>query len=258
MGAGDDLMATGMAKGAAARGKRIAFGDGRKIIWGPHSSMVFRGNPNIAPPGSERDTDIEWVRYHKGHRVYNKQNGNHWDWNYAFRPTPGEVYFDEKERALAGSVPSGFVLIEPNVPASKGCAPNKQWPVDRFQEVADYIAHDWARVVQLDYPGARYKLERVKQIHTPTFRDAMAILSRADLYIGSEGGMHHAAAALGVPAVVIFGGFIPPEVTGYQGHTNLTGRAMACGMFNKCQHCIDALDRITVGEVVSAAMSALI
>jgi hypothetical protein len=36
MGYGDELMATGMARGAAARGKRVAFGDGQRIICGPY------------------------------------------------------------------------------------------------------------------------------------------------------------------------------------------------------------------------------
>jgi hypothetical protein len=56
----------------------------------------------------------------------------------------------------------------------------------------------------------------------------------------SEGGMHHAAAAVGVPAVVLFGGFIPPEIMGYKGQISLTGGATACG--NISQRSLQASD----------------
>jgi hypothetical protein len=32
------------------RGKRVVFGNGRRIIWTKQSHEVFRGNPNVAPP----------------------------------------------------------------------------------------------------------------------------------------------------------------------------------------------------------------
>lgn len=256
MGFGDDLMATGMARGAAARGARIAFGDGRKIIWGPHSAEAFRGNPNVAPPGSEHDADIEWIRYHKGHRVYNTAGGRGWLWNYTFRPTPGELFFDQREREFAASIQPGFVLIEPNVPAQKGIAPNKQWPVDRYQAVADMLRDAGHRVVQFYY-GGRYRLDRVEHLATPTMRMAIAALSRASLYIGSEGGMHHGAAAVGISAVVIFGGVIPPTVTGYDFHANLAAGGEACGSITACEHCRKALDAITVDQVYQAAMGLL-
>src|SRR4030095_3529410 len=93
MGYGDDIMATGMARGAAARGKRIAFGDGQRIIWGPHSAEIFQGNPNIAPPGVERRPDIEWIHYYRGCRIYSYATADRWVWNYDFRPKPGQLFF---------------------------------------------------------------------------------------------------------------------------------------------------------------------
>lgn len=94
MGRGDNIMATGLARGAAARGKRIAFGDGRRIAWDQHSKEIFRGNPNIAPPGSEADPDLEWIDYRTGHRIYNglDRARRRWIWNMDFRPVPGEFF----------------------------------------------------------------------------------------------------------------------------------------------------------------------
>jgi hypothetical protein len=82
-------------------------------------------------------------------------------------------------------------------------------------------------------------------------------MSRAALYIGGEGGLHHGAAAVGVGGVVLFGGFIPPEVTGYATHANLTGGAEACGSLDPCRHCAAAMQAIGVDEVLEHAMARL-
>lgn len=238
-----------MAKGAAGRGKRIAFGDGKRIIWGPHSADIFRGNPNIAKPGNERDPDIEWKNYYKGNRIYNRQGLGKWVWNYDFSPIPGEIYFDDEEKSFAQSIEPGFILIEPNVPWNKTVAVNKDWGLLKYQIVAEILSDAGFKVAQFSH--GRNRLQGVKVINTPTFRMALAALSRARSAILPEGGLHHGAAALGVKAVVIFGGFIPPKVTGYPMHTNLTGGEKEfCGSLMKCSHCRKALDAISVDDVL--------
>lgn len=246
MGIGDDIIATGMARGAADRGKRIAFGDRSRIRWGPHSAMVFKNNPNVAPPGSERERNIEWIDYYKGNRKYNRQSSDRWIWNYDFKAIPGEFFFGADEEVH--EYDPDLILIEPNVP-NKPCGPNKQWPLDRWKRVVNELTVAAFNVRQFEYGGTN----RISHgIQTPTFRHAAAALKGARLAILHEGGLHHAAAALGVPAVVLFGGFVPPAVLGYDGHVNLTGGAIACGKFTRCQHCVDAMNAITVDNVLQA------
>jgi len=257
MGFGDEIMATGMARGASERGRRIAFGDGKRIIFGPWSEPMFRHNPNIARPGDERSPDIEWIAHHKGHRLYNSVSPDRkrWIWNMDFRPAPGELFFDESERTFAQAVGSDFILIEPNVPRQKSVAPNKDWGVAKYQEVADRMLAHGHRVFQFGH--GRDRLAGVGVIHTPDMRLALSVLSRTSLYIGPEGGLHHGAAAVGIPAVVLFGGFIPPQVTGYPTHTNFTGGAAACGSLYECAHCRAAMAAITVEQVCEAAQAHL-
>lgn len=257
MGLGDQLMASGMARGAAARGKKIAFGDGRRIIWDQHSAEVFKSNPNIAKPGSERDANAEWVPYYKGHRLYNKQGPGRWIWNMEFRPIPGEVFFDRQEVRNGKRYGEGFVLIEPDVPSWKAVAPNKDWGRGKYQALADRLRKEGLRLAQLRHPKSGPPLAGVEQFRSLNFRDALAILSHARVYVGPEGGMHHGAAAVTRPAVVLFGGFIPPQVTGYDSHTNLTGGAEACGSFNACPHCKAAMANISVEEVHAATLERL-
>lgn len=247
-------MAAGMAKGATKRGKRIAFGTGKKIMWDQNSHVIFRGNPNVAPPGHERSRDLEWIDFRKGHRLYNRHDKIHdrWIWNMDFRPIPGEMFFDSAELRWAEKLGSGFVLMEPNIEHWKSVAPNKQWPVERFDEVARTLAQNGLEVVQLTY-GEGHRIPTAREVVSPSFRHALAAMQRASLYIGPEGGLHHGAAAVGIPGVVLFGGFIPPQVTGYPAHTNLTGGAEACGSIRPCLHCAEAMRRITIDEVLDAS-----
>ncbi len=244
-----------MARGAKARGKRAAFGDGQRIIFGPWAERIFRYNPHIARPGDERASDLEWINHHKGNRLYNQISPcrSKWIWNMDFRPIAGEMFFSDEELQFAESVGSGFVVLEPNVPTHKSVSPNKDWGAARYAAVADELRAAGQRVIQFWYDTARIRTPSAAPLLTPSFRHALAVLARAALYIGPEGGLHHGAAAVGIPAVVLFGGFIPPEVTGYTTHTNLTGGAAACGNLAPCRHCVAAMNAISVETVMLAA-----
>lgn len=254
MGFGDEIMGSGLARGAHARGRKIAFGDGHKIVWTEWSDQVYRYNHNVARPGDSGN--LEWIAHYRGCRLYNKMSpdGRRWIWNYDFKATPGEMYFTDIEMKIARmQAAPGFVLIESRVPEHKSCAPNKIWPRDRYQQVADLLARQGHRVIQFSSGNRSTILRDVAYVRAGTFRDACAILAGACMYVGPEGGLHHAAAALGVPGVVLFGGFIPPSVTGYEIHKNLTGNSKeACGSLYACKHCADAMRSISVDEVLQA------
>lgn len=246
-----------MARGAKARGKRIAFGDGKRIRWDKNSDVIFRGNPNIAPPGSERDRDIQWIPFFKGHRIYNRQARNRWVWNPHFKAVPGEVFLDPVEVRNGARLGGGFIVMEPLVELWKTASINKDWGFERYQTVADDLVASGHRVIQFHHPSNPRQLDGVEKVKASSFRDALAILSHAVLYIGAEGGLHHGAAAAGVKGVVLFGGFIPPSVTGYDIHTNLTGGAKACGYIVPCKHCKDAMSAIRPDDVLDAAWAYL-
>jgi hypothetical protein len=243
-------MATGMARGARSRGVKIAFGDGARLMWGPFSEIAFRHNPNIA---RELGPDVEWIHYHKGNRRYNKPGAGRWIWNFEFKAQPGEFYFSGHE--LEHKI-SRQILIEPNVPWHKPVAPNKDWGLPNYQALADRLRLAGFDVFQLRHGSKR--LAGVQLVDArDDFRCAAAALAGFGLVVCPEGGLHHAAAAVGTPAVVLFGGFIPPQVTGYDKHVNLTGGAEACGSLRECSHCRDAMRRITVDEVFDRCRSIL-
>ena len=76
-----------------------------------------------------------------------------------------------------------------------------------------------------------------------------------NLYLGPEGGFSHAAAALSKPGVVIYGGWIPPQIIGYDFHENLYVdiEGSPCGIRDReCDHCKKCMDLITVDNVINA------
>jgi len=257
MGYGDDIMATGLARGAAAEGKLAAFGDGRRIVWGPWSEEMFRHNPNIAKPEQVGLSRLKWIPHYKGSRLYNKQVNGKWVWNYDFRVTPGQFYFSDTEKKLAEAFPRGFTVVEPNLPWQKKVASNKDWGEDNYARVASELQRCGHRVVQFVHKNTKRKLSGATFLEFQNFRDTISVLSRAELYVGPEGGMHHAAAGVGVKAVVLMGGFIPPAVVGYDSHISLTGGAEACGNIEPCIHCRAAMKRITPDQVMEAVNTLL-
>lgn len=258
MGMGDWILGTGQVKGHFARtGRRVAFGAGPGHK--PHLSDLFWGNPNIATKLQWKQGEpLDWITTnYKGRRPYHNHAActeTHWAYS-DFRATPGEIFLTPEEQRLADVYrPARLVLIEPNTDANQ---PNKQWPKGWYELVAGGLKVEGYTVAQMGPAGTPW-IKSALRIETPTFRDACAVMSVARLYIGPEGGLHHAAAAFGVPAVVIFGGFNHPRNTGYDFHRNLfRGGYRPCGARIPCSHCHDALQAISTDEVYRHAKELL-
>lgn len=258
MGLGDQIIASGIAKDAWTKGgKKIAFGDGLRVIWDKHSREVFLDNPNIAFPGNESHQKVKWVSFYKGNRGYNKQGPGHWIWNFDWKCKPGQLFLSHSELEIGDRYKDGFIVIEPNVPWWKPSSVNKDWGYSRYQEVADRLKDAGHKVIQFVPPTGGNMLGGVQAVKANSFRDAASILRNAAAYVGAEGGLHHAAAALNVKGVVIFGGWIPPSVTGYDLHKNLVGSNRFCGNFNKCDHCKEAMQTISIDTVYNAVKGVL-
>lgn len=245
MGYGDELMVAGEAKRrGGATSKRFAVPDPRGGQWPPFRwSPVWDGNPRMAPPGTPYD---EVIDNRPGHRPYIvAKSPTRWTWR-AYAPEPAEYFiigpYEQKIREQA----KGKVIVNPQLKSL--ASPNKQWGIDRWQQLVRANPHiDW---VQL---GPAPTLQGVPLILTRTFREGCAAVAGARALVTHEGGLHHAAAALGIPAVVLFGGFISPASTGYAGQVNLfqmtEEHPLGCGMRLRCFHCEKAMASFTVKQV---------
>jgi hypothetical protein len=187
-----------------------------------------------------------WLPNYPGKRPYIAGQNNGQIIFADFKPTPGELFFTKEELTWADEVApkEDFIIIEPNVKDTYIHTVNKAW-------------HYWHDLIKHDYPFyqmGRYEDKAItKFIKTKTFRQAMLVLSKAKLFVGTDGGLHHAAAALNVPAVVIWTGFTSPKHLGYDQHINIHDGGEPCGTYNKvCEHCITISKNITVERVLDA------
>jgi ADP-heptose:LPS heptosyltransferase len=246
MGIGDEIMVTGEVARIVRSNptiRRVMVCDPFKhtVRWDP----IWLGNPHIAQPGQ----DFNYIlKNAPGLRPYIKEKApNRWMWK-AYGPHKGEIYLDELEGAFAKDL-EGAVLIQPW--SKPGASPNKKWPMEYWQQLVDDNRHvDWVQVGHT----TDSLLRGVRFVPTPTFRAACGALSGARAAVLQEGGLHHAAAALGKSAVVIFGGFIAPTVTGYNTQRNLfystPDHPLGCGMRVHCEHCATAMRSITPRDVM--------
>jgi hypothetical protein len=258
MGIGDEIMASGHALAEHKRtGKRVKILD---VAGRPRFDVMWHGLPWIAQP-HERG-DFATVKNGPQCRPYisypfGRDIGQRWtDWRArdhmgAIALTPAEQRFAKVETTGLGRG-GRFFVIEPGIEAKSN--PNKQWGAVNWAELAGLMIADGLTVVQLG-PAARPDWsDGIRQIRTRSFRMAAAVLARAAGAVLPEGGLHHAAAVLGVPAVVLFGGHISPEVTGYDGHVNIADRGPGspCGRWMPCRHCRDVWQGLAPADVYAA------
>ena len=262
MGYGDALMATGEVRFLRNKNPNAKFiiGDGKRSYW----STIFDNNPYIIRGGEVKSIDqIIWVHNYENNRPYRlydkKLNQNNYNWNKNYVALPGEIFFDENEQKFSSGIlkeiqkkyyRKKIIFIEPHVKKRMGFE-NKDWGLNKWQGVVDSLKDSYV-FLQTTYSD-RKKLNNVVNIHGINFRLACSIMQKTDLFIGTEGGMHHAAAALNKKGVVIFGGHISPKITGYKIHKNLyfDDPRSPCGNKNKCDHCQEALSLISVKEMIS-------
>ena len=262
MGYGDEIMVAGEAR------RLWRAGDPRPVAvldrhGRPRWHPIWDGNPRIARPEAvARGLAVQTLVNGPGCRPYvdyvamrnefaalfpgrpftTKFCDPRLPWRYtAWRASPGELFHVSRRE------PGDYVVVEPHLKA--GASPNKDWGWDRWQAlVSSRRDLDW---VQLGAGGVRV-LEGVRQLETADFRSACGLLAGARAAVLPEGGLHHAAAALDVPAVVIFGAMTSPANTGYASHVNLfepRGGESPCGQRVACDHCAQAMAAIDPAAV---------
>jgi heptosyltransferase-1 len=154
--------------------------------------------------------------------------------------------------------PDGYVLMNP------GAAwPNKQWPPERFGQVAAGIARDFGwRSLVLWGPGEQEIAHAVvaasdstAETSPPTtITDLVGIARHARMMISGDTGPLHVAGAVNTPIVALFGP-TRPERNGPWGLYDVAiSRVHQCSCLyeRKCKKANRCIDDISVAEVMSA------
>jgi len=272
MGYGDDLMITGIARIEKKKypNKQVVIGnlDEKKI----YHSIIYDNNPNITHVKDlDRLKSVHFINYHNFNRPYinhDKSNLERWIWNMDFASTPGELYFSEDEKKIADKIIfeakqfwkkknklnyNAIIFLETFSTKIHSSSlfikmKNKDWGVSNWLQLVTKIKNDFL-IIQSVHETSK-KIEGVFYSNKKfNFRVACAILERCDLFVGPEGGFGHAAAALNKKAVIYFGGWIHPKLTGYNFHENLyfAHSESPCGARGYiCDHCEEARKSIKV------------
>ena len=261
MGVGDALMATGEVKELKKKNPYAKFiiGDGNRSYW----NEVFDNNPNIIRGSEEKNyNEVIWIKNYDGGRPYRSYGDNfpkdNYNWK-KYKALKGEFYFTKKEIEVAEKVISAtkkhigqkkIIFIEPHLKKRRGYE-NRDWGFHNWQRVVEELNHLYA-FLQITYEE-RKSIKGSININGLNFRTSSAILSMCDLFIGPEGGMMHAAAATNRKAVIVWGGHISPDITGYDFHNHLYNKhpLSPCGSKNVCMHCLEELKKITADEVIA-------
>lgn len=242
MGLGDWIMATAQARQLHEVTNRqvVVFDLKGKPQWSP----VFDYNPIL----TRSPFNAASLLNAPGARPYIAGKTNEkWIWR-KWKIEPGNLYFVQSELTQANPY-AGKILVEPNTKVAGG---NKAWLFERWQELVDRNPGHYLQVGSVD----SRKLAGVQFVET-SFRHALAILSVSAGFVGTEGALHHAAAALGKPAVVLWSEFISPEFTGYVSQHNIRHAKGWCGNRQACARCRASMLLISVDEVHEAAGKAI-
>ena len=229
-------------------GRPVAITDNRgRVRW----HEVWDGNPALDPNAEQRIVDCP------GHRAYIvRWQGRTVVFNHEHRARAGRIYLARGERAWAADLclPHEFIVVEPELHPKS--SPNKQWGRANWEKLVSLLP---LPVYQLGPADGRVTLPGAHRIVAPTARLAAAIVERSTLCVLPEGGMHHIAASLQRRAVVIFGAFTPPLVTGYAIHSNLAVETVGgyCGRYDRCAHCAEAMAKLSPEIVAREALVAL-
>jgi len=251
MGYGDEIMALGRAeKIYRIIGTPVAIvGVSKKVRHHP----VWQNNPAVDPNSkvhmvdgpSARPYIIRWV--HPGPTSL---------FNSKYHAVAGKMKLTAEEWKAADALtpPGPFVIVEPVVRGRS--SKNKVWGSEKWEEV---IRNFPVPVYQFDVDGHTDIIPSAKKIASADFRVSAGVVSHADLIMTTDGGMHHLAASMNTPAVVIFGGFADPSITGYPYQVNfyVDLDESPCGRYGKCPHCEKAMNMIKAVDVRDAAIRVL-
>ncbi len=247
MGYGDLLMVAGAAQSLYAAHPElgpvgIATREG-KIRWRPE----WRGNPAIHCPIKGGAPPRQTITAGGGYLPYlseplSLERGIRYS-GWRARDHRGSIYLTDEERARVGPLAQvgRYILVEPcSLAKNPNRRPSHMFWYALVDELRAILPRD-IRFVQLHHSEALV-VPSLVQVPNTAFRDACAVLERADCYIGTEGGLAHAAQALGTPAVVLWGGCVDPYYLGYPEHLNIASQYedSPCGRLDPCMHCVRA------------------
>ncbi len=124
-------------------------------------------------------------------------------------PVPANAQALAADFVTRAELHGGFAALNPGAGWD-----SKRWPTERFADVARHLAHlglksvvTWGGQLERDYAEFIVAQSRGTAILAPStsLLELAALLQKARLFVGSDTGPLHLAAALGTPCIALFG-----------------------------------------------------
>lgn len=155
------------------------------------------------------------------------------------------VVLTEAERTAGKIVQRPQIVMQTSSLAARHPMRNKLWPHERFQIVADALKDEFD-LIQLGATSDPELNGALDLRGKTSVRQAAAILSVSQLFIGLATGLVHLARAVECRSVVIYGGREDPTRSGYSANENLCwdGPCAPCWLRNDCN-----FDRVCMSDI---------
>lgn len=133
----------------------------------------------------------------------------------------------------------------------------RAWPMTDWQKLVDKIrtAYPDYQVVQIGLGKTGILDGAIDLTGKTSFRSAALVMQQSALFLGTEGGLMHAAAAVEVPSVILWGGVTLPEFAGYPHLHEIVCLYMdcaPCGNLGWCDYGHRCMKDISVTRVLVA------
>ena len=148
-----------------------------------------------------------------------------------------------------------FVVIEPGT-NEEWFGSLRSWSMERWVELTQQFKTNFPRVplVQIGMEETRSVNATIDLRGKTTFRQAALLMRHSSLFVGTEGGLMHAAKATGANALILWGGVTLPEFAGYPGTQRVICYYVPCapcGNLGWCDNDHICMKSIEVPQVLS-------
>lgn len=261
VGIGDELFATGVAHALAQAGRPPWVSSAHPAIW-QHNPDIRGYLPHLATKVLLRlfPRHVRNMRYENGDRLDMMHCIGRMAQAAGLPPeaaTRPYLFLSPEEIAWGESVAKGAVLIQAD--AYTAWTSNKNWYLDRFEVVAA-ACRQYGPVLQIGNPTPTPPLRDAIDYRGKTaLRQVAALLKAARLFIGTEGGLMHVCRAVDTPGVILFGGYVFPQQTGYPTLTNIATNlpCAPCWKREPCPNNMECMRQISVEQVLQAVAETL-
>ena len=128
-----------------------------------------------------------------------------------------------------------YVVIEPN--SKVNYTPNRAYPFEKWQKIVNSLKEQ-ITFVQVGVSGSKVLDNVVDLTGKTTFRDTAKVIKLASVFVSAEGGLVHAATAVGTKSIVIITGYQSEKMVAYPQNINVNiSSHEVCGLKVSCDHC---------------------